>query len=196
MVEEVLHTYHHIDSVYILSDWLSLVHGMTIWEPTWTSNEGRTTQGTRVVHFEVLQEIIDEIDHIYSECDVESLFSNIPREENWEADGLANQALNELDWNEDEWDTEEEDYDLQNDENSDDDEYYYYCMSLLSNKTMMFADVSTRTQEPPTHGHCVLHRYGFPVIIRFSTKMPSKASPARQARVLPDATVACSDTRS
>lgn len=68
-----------------------------MWMGTWLENGGLRPNGKPVVHFEKLKEIHDTInDMVYGgEGHLRIQLWHVPREQNREADHLANKALDE-----------------------------------------------------------------------------------------------------
>ncbi|KAI0836607.1 ribonuclease H-like protein [Hypoxylon sp. FL0890] len=73
-----------------------LMRAMSEWMDDWIASGGRGAQGRPVAHYKVLKELHDRIDDMTYGDDggMDFKFWHVPREQNQEADALANQALN------------------------------------------------------------------------------------------------------
>ncbi|KAL6858471.1 ribonuclease H-like protein [Trichoderma novae-zelandiae] len=81
----------------IRTDSSYLVQTFSQWIESWIDNGGKTSRGKRAAHFEVLKKIHERLDDMTYGDDggMEFKFWLVPREENKEADGLANEALDQ-----------------------------------------------------------------------------------------------------
>lgn len=73
-----------------------LVRAMSEWIEGWIEDDGRNAQGRPVAHYRVLKDIHERLDDMTYGDDggMDFKFWHVPREQNREADALANQALN------------------------------------------------------------------------------------------------------
>ncbi|KAM5342061.1 hypothetical protein ACJ41O_015092 [Fusarium nematophilum] len=84
-----------LQQIYIASDSAYLVEAMSQWIEGWIENNGRNNEGRRVAHYEILKgthELLDELTY-GDDGGLDFKFWHVPREENREADMLANSAL-------------------------------------------------------------------------------------------------------
>ncbi|KAH0496530.1 hypothetical protein TgHK011_003884 [Trichoderma gracile] len=79
---------------HIRTDSSYLVNTFSTWIHDWIRNGGMNSQGKRAAHFEVLKEIHELLDDM-THWGMTFNFGLVPREDNKEADALANQALDE-----------------------------------------------------------------------------------------------------
>ncbi|KAJ2999174.1 hypothetical protein NUW58_g81 [Xylaria curta] len=78
----------------IMSDSEYLVKTMSMWIEGWIDNGGLGSRGQPVAHFKKLQEIHETLDEMeYGGSRINVQFRHVPRENNQEADRLANEAL-------------------------------------------------------------------------------------------------------
>ncbi|OLN87492.1 Ribonuclease H1 [Colletotrichum chlorophyti] len=86
---------YSLQHIKIATDSEYLAKSMALWMEEWIENDGLNSKGRRVVHFEKLKEIYERLEELTYGDDggLEFLFWPIPREENREADRLANEAL-------------------------------------------------------------------------------------------------------
>ncbi|KAI1140063.1 ribonuclease H-like protein [Hypoxylon sp. FL0543] len=84
-----------LKNYYIRTDSDSLMRAMAELMEGWTADGGRNARGQPVRHYQVLKEIHDRIDDMTygDEGGMEFKFWHVPREQNREADALANAAL-------------------------------------------------------------------------------------------------------
>jgi ribonuclease HI len=88
---------HSLVHYHIRTDSSYLVKTFSSWIHNWIENGGMNSQGRRVAHFEVLEEIQELLDDMTDGDDGGMTFKFwlVPRDDNKEADALANQALDE-----------------------------------------------------------------------------------------------------
>ncbi|KAI3392417.1 hypothetical protein diail_5723 [Diaporthe ilicicola] len=89
---------HHdmtLSDIKIRSDSGYLCQAMSMWVEGWIENDGLRPNGQPVAHFDKLKEIHETLDEMTYGDDggLQFQFWHVPREENREADGLANSAL-------------------------------------------------------------------------------------------------------
>ncbi|OHF02924.1 hypothetical protein CORC01_01682 [Colletotrichum orchidophilum] len=84
-----------LSQIKIATDSEYLAHAMSLWIGEWIENEGMTARGRNVAHFAVLRDLHEQLDEMTYGDDggLNFMFWAIPREENKEADALANQAF-------------------------------------------------------------------------------------------------------
>ncbi|KAI1279444.1 ribonuclease H-like protein [Xylaria sp. FL0933] len=80
----------------IKSDSAYLVNGMTAHIGKWRQNGWRTAKGTEVKNKDLWTELEDLIEMLYNQTGVAIDFWQVPRDQNTEADSLANLGLEEL----------------------------------------------------------------------------------------------------
>ena len=83
-----------LSKVIIKADSEYVVKGVTEWMSRWKRNGYRTVKGGQVVNAEVFRSIDEQIDRLDG-FGVRCLFWHVPRDQNQEADALANRALDE-----------------------------------------------------------------------------------------------------
>ena len=81
-----------LEQVILKSDSEYLVKGMTDWVGKWERNGWRTAKGGQVVNKRLFREVQDVVMELQN-LGVGVVLWHVGREENWEADGLANGAL-------------------------------------------------------------------------------------------------------
>jgi ribonuclease HI len=81
--------------VKIATDSEYLVDAMTSWIYEWVTNDGKRSNGKPAKHFDLLKTIHEQLDHMRYSDDggIECQLWQIDREDNHEADALANEAL-------------------------------------------------------------------------------------------------------
>lgn len=96
-IREVSRQSMTLQDIKIRCDSEYLCKAMSMWMEGWVANDGRRSNGRAVAHFDKLQEIQEKIDDMTYGDDggLSFQFWHVPREENEEADGLANSALDE-----------------------------------------------------------------------------------------------------
>ncbi|KUI72376.1 Ribonuclease H1 [Cytospora mali] len=84
-----------LQEIKIRCDSEYLCQAMSMWMEGWMENDGLRSNGQAVAHFDKLLEIQNKIDDMTygDEGGLHFQFWNVPREENREADALANSAL-------------------------------------------------------------------------------------------------------
>ncbi|KAL7788314.1 ribonuclease H-like domain-containing protein [Trichoderma ceciliae] len=82
---------------YIITDSSYLVQACAEWIQDWIENDGRSSRGKKVAHFEVLKDINERLDDMTygDEGGMHFKFWLVPRDFNREADALANEALDQ-----------------------------------------------------------------------------------------------------
>jgi ribonuclease HI len=85
-----------LQEIRIRTDSAFLVNAMTVWMEDWIEDDGRNAQGRPVAHFQALKEMHERIEDMTYGDDggLEFKFWKVPREDNREADALANRPLN------------------------------------------------------------------------------------------------------
>ena len=78
--------------VVIKADSECLVKGMTEWVFKWEKNSYRTSKNAEVINASLFKELHRLVERL-NLLGVEVLFWHVPRNQNWEADSLANQAF-------------------------------------------------------------------------------------------------------
>ncbi|KAL2874911.1 hypothetical protein SGCOL_009889 [Colletotrichum sp. CLE4] len=86
---------YSLSRIKIVTDSEYLASAMSLWIGEWIENEGLNARGKRVAHFEVLRELHEQLDEMTYGDDGgrDIMFWAVPREDNTEADALANQAF-------------------------------------------------------------------------------------------------------
>lgn len=87
----------HITEVVIKTDSAYLVNSMTNWVIKWRHNDYTNAKGLPVVNADLLEELDDlcnKLDNIH----IRARFWQVPREDNMQADKLANAALDGINW--------------------------------------------------------------------------------------------------
>lgn len=94
-IREFSHQDMTLQDIKIRCDSEYLCQAMSMWIEGWIENDGLRSNGRAVAHFDKLREIHDKIDDMTYGDDggLHLQFWNVPREENQEADELANSAL-------------------------------------------------------------------------------------------------------
>ncbi|GJC94440.1 hypothetical protein ColKHC_03266 [Colletotrichum higginsianum] len=94
-LHEITRRDYSLRHITIATDSEYLAHAMSLWIGDWIENEGMTARGRRVAHFETLKALHERLDDMTYGDDggLDFMFWPIPREENTEADRLANQAF-------------------------------------------------------------------------------------------------------
>ena len=96
-IREVSRQSMALQDIKIRCDSESLCKAMSMWMEGWVENNGMRSNGRAVAHFDKLLEVQEKIDDMTYGDDggLHFQFWHVPREENQEADGLANSALDE-----------------------------------------------------------------------------------------------------
>ena len=86
-----------IRRVKIVTDSEWLVNSLTVWMPTWLDNGGIRPSGQPVIHWEKLNELYNKMDNMENRERSRICFElwHVTREQNRDADRLANQAMNQ-----------------------------------------------------------------------------------------------------
>ena len=84
-----------LQEIKVRSDSEYLCQAMSMWVDGWIEDDGMRPNGQPVAHFGKLKEIHEAIDEMTYGDDggLHFQFWHVPREENYEADALANSAL-------------------------------------------------------------------------------------------------------
>ncbi|GKT50869.1 ribonuclease H [Colletotrichum spaethianum] len=95
ILHEITNRDYSLSNIKIATDSEYLANAMSLWIGDWIENEGINARGHRVAHFETLKELHERLDDMTYGDDggLDIMFWPIPREENQEADKLANQAF-------------------------------------------------------------------------------------------------------
>ncbi|KAI1370588.1 ribonuclease H-like protein [Hypoxylon crocopeplum] len=96
IIRENLSSDHSMQEYRIRTDSDFLVRAMSEWIEGWIAKDRRNSQGRQVTHYSALKEIHERLaDMTYGDDGgMDFKFWYVPRENNQEADALANQALN------------------------------------------------------------------------------------------------------
>ncbi|KAK2010197.1 ribonuclease H-like protein [Colletotrichum eremochloae] len=94
-LREVTARDYSLTKIKIATDSEYLANAMSLWIGDWIENEGINARGHRVAHFETLRELHERLDDMTYGDDggLDIMFWPITREENQEADKLANEAF-------------------------------------------------------------------------------------------------------
>ncbi|GKT59590.1 NAD dependent epimerase [Colletotrichum tofieldiae] len=94
-LHEITSRDYSLSKIKIATDSEYLANAMSLWIGDWIENDGINARGHKVAHFETLKDLHERLDDMTYGDDggLEIMFWPIPREENLEADKLANQAF-------------------------------------------------------------------------------------------------------